>query len=58
MVVVDAIDGHVVTTLPIGDGCDGVKFNPAPEATADNPRPRLSAKPDSFYVMDIAPTKK
>jgi YVTN family beta-propeller protein len=28
MVVVDAIDGHVVTTLPIGDGCDGVKFDP------------------------------
>lgn len=116
MVVVDAIGGHVVTTLPIGDGCDGVKFdpglkrayssngegtmtvveelnkdsfkvienvttapgartlaldtkthhiylpaaefNPAPEATADNPRPRRSAKPDSFYVLDIAPTKK
>ncbi|MBE3140149.1 MAG: YncE family protein, partial [Thermoplasmata archaeon] len=28
MVVVDALDGHVVTTLPIGDGCDGVKFDP------------------------------
>jgi len=28
MVVVDAIDGHIVTTLPIGDGCDGVKFDP------------------------------
>jgi len=116
MVVVDAIDGHVVANLPIGDGCDGVKFdpgmkravssngegtmtivqevdkdnfkvlenintargartlaidtkthhiytpsaefNPAPAATADNPRPRPSAKPDSFYVMDIAPVKK
>ena len=116
MVVVDAIDGHVVTTLPIGDGCDGVKFdpgmkrayssngdgtmtvvqeinkdsfkvlenvatmpgartlavdnkthhiylptaefNPAPAATADNPRPRRSPKPDSFYVMDIAPVRK
>lgn len=28
MVVVDALDGHVVTTLPIGSGCDGVKFDP------------------------------
>ena len=28
MVIVDAIDGHVVTSLPIGDGCDGVKFDP------------------------------
>jgi DNA-binding beta-propeller fold protein YncE len=116
MVVVDAVDGHVVANLPIGDGCDGVKFdpilkrayssngegtmtvvqevnkdsfkvlenvptmpgartlaidtkthhiympsaefNPAPAATAENPRPRRSPKPDSFYVMDIAPVKK
>ncbi len=116
MVVVDAIDGHVVTTLPIGNGCDGVKFdpgmkrayssngdgtmtvvqeinkdsfkvlenvttisgartlavdtrthhlylptaefNPAPEATTENPRPRRTTKPDSFFVMDIAPVKK
>jgi hypothetical protein len=28
MVVLDALDGHVVTSLPIGDGCDGVKFDP------------------------------
>ncbi len=116
MVIVDAIDGHIVTNLPIGDGCDGVKFdpilkrayssngegtmtvvqetdkdnfkvleniktmpgartlaldprthhiytptaefNPAPASTADNPNPRRSPKPDSFYVMDIAPVKK
>lgn len=115
MVVVDAISGKVITNLPIGQGCDGVKFdpglkrayasngegtmtvvqeidkdnfkvlgnittapgartlavdikshhiytptaefNPAPPATADNPRPRRSPKPDSFYVMDIAPVK-
>jgi YVTN family beta-propeller protein len=113
MVVVNALDGKVITTLPIGDGCDGVKFdpslkrayssngegtmtvvlesdkdkytvlenvptmasartmavntkshhlylpaaeyNPAPEATTDNPRPRRTVKPDSFVVMDIAP---
>jgi DNA-binding beta-propeller fold protein YncE len=116
MVVVDATDGHIVAKLPIGDGCDGVKFdpgmkrayssngegtmtvvqevdkdnfkvieniptaagartlaldtkthhiyaptaefNPAPAATADNPRPRKSPKPDSFYILDIAPLKK
>jgi len=115
MVVVDAIDGHIVTTLPIGDGCDGVKFdpgmkrayssngegtmtvvqeinkdsfkvlenvptqqgsrtlavdtkthhiylpgaefNPAPAATADNPRPRRAMKPGSFIVLDVAPIK-
>jgi DNA-binding beta-propeller fold protein YncE len=116
MVVVDANDGHIVTSLPIGDGCDGVKFDPgmkrayasngegtmtvvqevdkdnfkvveniktvagartlaldtkthhiytpnaeygpAPAPTADNPRPRRTAKPDSFNIMDIAPVKK
>jgi DNA-binding beta-propeller fold protein YncE len=116
MVVVDALDGHIVTTLPIGDGCDGVKFdpgmklafssngegtmtvvqeinkesfkvpenvktapgartlavdnkthhiylptaefNPAPAATADNPRPRQSPKADSFYIMEIADVNK
>jgi DNA-binding beta-propeller fold protein YncE len=115
MVVIDANDGHVVASLPIGEGCDGVKFdpgmkraissngegtmtvvqetdkdnfkvletittvagartlaldtrshhiyspaaefNPAPAATADNPRPRRSPKPDSFYIIDIAPVK-
>jgi YVTN family beta-propeller protein len=116
MVVVDALDGHVVTTLPIGSGCDGVKFdpgmkrayssngegtmtvvqeinkdsfkvlenvttnsgartlaldtrthhiylpaaeyNPAPAATSGNAQPRRTMKPDSFFVMDIAPVKK
>ncbi len=116
MVIVDALDGHIVTTLPIGDGCDGVKFdpglkrayssngegtmtvvqelnkesfkvlenvttmpgartlavdntthhiylptaefNPAPEATAENPRPRRTPKPDSFYILDITPVNK
>ena len=116
MVVVDANDGHIVSNLPIGEGCDGVKFdpilkrayasngegtitvvqesgkdsfkvletiktmpgartlaidtrthhiyspsaemNPAPAATADNPRPRRSPKPGTFIVMDIAPVEK
>ena len=29
LVVLDSNDGHVVATLPIGDGCDGVAFDPA-----------------------------
>jgi DNA-binding beta-propeller fold protein YncE len=29
MVVVDVITGKVITTLPIGKGCDGVKFDPS-----------------------------
>ncbi|MEO8769752.1 MAG: YncE family protein [Ferruginibacter sp.] len=28
LVVLDAADGRIVTTLPIGDGCDGVAFDP------------------------------
>jgi YVTN family beta-propeller protein len=28
MVVMDATTGKVITTLPIGEGCDGVKFDP------------------------------
>lgn len=29
MVVSDAVSGKVITTAPIGDGCDGVAFDPA-----------------------------
>lgn len=111
MIVLNADNGKIITTLPIGDGCDGVKFdpglkriyssngegtmtvvqengndnynvlenvptmasartmtidtrshhlylpaaeyNPLPEATTDNPRPRRTVKPDSFVVLDI-----
>jgi YVTN family beta-propeller protein len=28
VVVMDAFDGQVITTVPIGEGCDGVKFDP------------------------------
>lgn len=116
MMVLDATDGHVVTSLPIGDGCDGVKFDQglkrayssngegtmtvvqevnkdsfkvlenvktmsgsrtlaldnkthhiylpsveyssAAAPTTDNPRPRRTAVPGSFAVLDIAPVKK
>jgi len=115
MMVVDAVSGKVITSLPIGDGCDGVafdpglkrayssngegtmtvvqesgadkfsvlenfptrpsartitvdkkthhlflssaEFNPAPPASANNPRPRASVKPGTFTLLDIAPVK-
>jgi hypothetical protein len=34
------------------------EFNPAPEATADNPRPRQSPKPETFFVLDVAPVNE
>ena len=29
MVILSASDGHIITDLPTGEGCDGVTFNPA-----------------------------
>jgi DNA-binding beta-propeller fold protein YncE len=116
MVVVDALSGKVITTLPTGNGTDGAafdpvlkrayssngegtmtvvqevnpnefrvlenvttqpgartitvdkkshhlflstaEFGPAPEKTAENPRPRPSVKPGSFVLLDIAPVKE
>jgi DNA-binding beta-propeller fold protein YncE len=29
MIIVNAADGKIITTLPIGVGCDGAEFNPA-----------------------------
>jgi hypothetical protein len=28
MVILSATDGHIITDLPIGNGCDGATFNP------------------------------
>ncbi len=33
MVILRASDGHILTTLPIGVGCDGAVFNPATQET-------------------------
>jgi DNA-binding beta-propeller fold protein YncE len=115
MVVVDAKDGKVITTLPIGERVDGAaydpvlkrayssngdgtltivqeesrskfkvleqfstqlgartnaldlkthhiflptaEFNPPPAATAENPHPRPTMKPNSFVVLEVAPAK-
>jgi DNA-binding beta-propeller fold protein YncE len=29
MIILSAVDGHIITDLPIGNGCDGATFNPA-----------------------------
>ena len=29
MIILSATDGHIITDLPIGSGCDGATFNPA-----------------------------
>ena len=116
MVVVDAISGKVITTLPTGNGTDGAafdpalkrayssngegtmtvvqevspnefkvlenvptqqgartitvdkkthhiflptaEFGPAPEKTADNPRPRPTIKPGSFMLLEFEPVNK
>lgn len=115
MVVMNALNGRVITTLPIGERVDGAafdpelmrayssngdgtltivqegskdssrvienlntqvgartitvdvnthhlylptaEFNPPPAATADNPHPRPTVKPNSFVVLDVAPVK-
>ncbi len=115
MVVLNYDNGHVAATLPIGEHCDGVKFDPgiqrayssngegtltvvqeenaekfsviantvtqvgartlaidtishhvylstadfgpAPEPTAENPRPRRTIQPGTFVVLEVAPEK-
>jgi len=61
MVVVDAIDGHVVTTLPIGNGCDGVKFDPVlKRAYSSNGEGTMTvvqeSDKDSFKVIENVTT--
>jgi DNA-binding beta-propeller fold protein YncE len=61
MVVVDALDGHVITTLPIGDGCDGVKFDPTlKRAYSSNGEGTMTVvqevSKDSFKVLETVPT--
>jgi DNA-binding beta-propeller fold protein YncE len=61
MVVVDAIDGHVVTSLPIGSGCDGVKFDPGMKrAYSSNGEGTMTVvqeiNKDSFKVLENVPT--
>jgi DNA-binding beta-propeller fold protein YncE len=61
MVVIDALDGHVVTTLPIGNGCDGVKFDPGMKrAFSSNGEGTMTVvqeiNKDSFKVVENVTT--
>lgn len=61
MVIIDALDGHIVTTLPIGSGCDGVKFDSEMKrAYTSNGEGTMTVVQelgkDDFKVMETVPT--
>jgi YVTN family beta-propeller protein len=61
MMVIDAIDGHIVTSLPIGEGCDGVKFDPGlKRAYSSNGEGTMTVvqevDKDNFKVLETFPT--
>ena len=64
MVISDAEAGKVVTTLPIGDGCDGVVFDPATKRAfssngADGTITVVQEEnKDSFKVIETVVTQK
>jgi len=61
MVILSATDGHIITDLPIGNGCDGATFNPATmEAFSSQGDGTLTVikedSPASFSVEQTVPT--
>lgn len=61
MVVLDALSGKVITTLPIGDGCDGAAFDPSlKRAYSSNGEGTMTVvqeiSPDQFKVLENVPT--
>ena len=63
MVISDAEAGKVVTTLPIGDGCDGVAFDPATKrAFSSNGDGTITViqeeNKDKFKVVETIATQK
>lgn len=61
MVILSATDGHIITDLPIGNGCDGVTFNPETmEAFSSQGDGTLTAikenSPTDFTVEETIPT--
>lgn len=63
MVVMDAENGKVVTTLPIGDGCDGVAFDPKKKLVfSSNGEGNVTVVKelgkDKFAVVQTLATKK
>jgi len=63
MIIVDAINGSIVTTLPIGDGCDGVAFDPLRKlAFSSNGEGTITVVKEenatTFRVTETVPTQK
>ncbi|MCX6330046.1 MAG: YncE family protein, partial [Bacteroidia bacterium] len=61
MVILDALSGKVITSLPIGDRCDGAAFDPAlKRAYSSNGEGTLTVvqeiSPDEFKVLENVPT--
>jgi DNA-binding beta-propeller fold protein YncE len=61
MIILSATDGHIITDLPIGVGCDGATFNPATmEAFSSQGDGTLTVikenSPTSFSVEQTVPT--
>jgi YVTN family beta-propeller protein len=62
MIVIDAISGKVITTLPIGDRCDGVAFDPGKKrAYSSNGEGSITVvqeeNANSFKVLETVPTQ-
>jgi len=63
MVIINALTGKVITTLPIGDRCDGVAFDPGKKrAYSSNGDGTMTVvqevNPDSFKVLENVSTKR
>jgi len=61
MIILSAADGHIITDLPIGNGCDGAVFNPATmEVFSSQGDGTLTVikeeSPTSFSVEETVPT--
>ena len=61
MIILSATDGHIITDLPIGNGCDGVTFNPETmEAFSSQGDGTLTVikenSPTDFAVEETVPT--
>ncbi len=63
MVIVDATNGTIIKTLPIGDGCDGVAFDPTRKLVfSSNGEGSLTVvkeeNANTFRVQETVPTQK
>jgi DNA-binding beta-propeller fold protein YncE len=57
MIVTDALNGKIIATAPIGDGCDGVAFDPKSKRIfASNGEGTMTViqqiKPDEYKVVE------